>query len=139
VTTDADARPTIVSIEDEAMNRALLKAVLSRSGDVRLTEANLVEATDLRAGRDALERLGDQVDILLLDVRLPDGSGLDLAREIMQRSERPKVAIMSASVLPEERSAAIDAGCDAFLGKPYPPAELVKLLLGWLDEGSAAA
>jgi two-component system KDP operon response regulator KdpE len=69
------------------------------------------------------------VDILLLDVRLPDGSGLDLARELVANdAARPRIVILSASVLPAERAAAIEVGCDAFLGKPYRPADLLDLL-----------
>ena len=40
---------------------------------------------------------------------------------------------MSASVLPAERDAALATGCDAFLGKPFRPAELTELLTHWVD------
>ncbi|MGH2466068.1 MAG: response regulator, partial [Candidatus Limnocylindrales bacterium] len=72
-----------------------------------------------------------------LDIRLPDGSGLDLARDVakMASSERPKIVVMSASVLPTERAAALDAGGDVFMPKPFRPAELVELLDEWVGVG----
>jgi two-component system, OmpR family, KDP operon response regulator KdpE len=117
----------ILLVEDEAMNRTLMRAVLTRASDPRIRLADLVEAETLAEAR---EHLGaGAIDILLLDVRLPDGSGLDLARELVANEEtRPRIVILSASVLPAERAAAIEVGCDAFLGKPYRPADLLDLL-----------
>lgn len=117
----------ILLVEDEAMNRTLMRAVLTRASDPRIRLAELVEAETLAEARDHLA--SGAVDILLLDVRLPDGSGLDLARELVSNGEtRPRIVILSASVLPAERAAAIEVGCDAFLGKPYRPADLLDLL-----------
>jgi two-component system KDP operon response regulator KdpE len=117
----------ILLVEDEAMNRTLMRAVLTRASDPRIRLAELVEAETLADARHQLE--AGSVDILLLDVRLPDGSGLDLARELVAAgNERPRIVILSASVLPAERAAAIEVGCDAFLGKPYRPADLLDLL-----------
>jgi DNA-binding NarL/FixJ family response regulator len=74
-------------------------------------------------------------DVILMDVRLPDGSGLELARELNQRrtSDALRVIIMSASVLPEDRDAAAAAGCDAFVAKPFHPAELVETIQRLVD------
>lgn len=129
----AEARPggnplRILVVEDESMNRALLRAVLSRAADPRFKGATLLEADRLSTAREVMADGG--VDVILLDVRLPDGSGLDLARELaaMPADERPRIVILSASVLPMERAAAIEVGADAFLGKPYRPTELIELL-----------
>jgi two-component system KDP operon response regulator KdpE len=117
----------ILLVEDEAMNRTLMRAVLTRASDPRVRLAELVEAETLAEARASLA--GGDIDILLLDVRLPDGSGLDLARDLVANGEtRPRIVILSASVLPAERAAAIEVGCDAFLGKPYRPADLLDLL-----------
>jgi DNA-binding response OmpR family regulator len=67
-------------------------------------------------------------DVVLLDVRLPDGNGLDFLRELRLVDRSPRVVVMSASVLAIERDLAMDAGCDAFVGKPYMPAELTATL-----------
>ncbi|MEX2011795.1 MAG: response regulator [Chloroflexota bacterium] len=79
--------------------------------------------------------------VVLLDVRLPDGNGLALARELRTRppAQRPRVLILSASVLPHERDAALAAGADGFLGKPYRPPDLVAWLLQLIEAGSPTA
>jgi two-component system KDP operon response regulator KdpE len=63
-------------------------------------------------------------------MNLPDGNGLTLARELAtggMPAGRPKPAVVAvtASVLPQDRAAAIEAGCDGFLDKPYAAADLV--------------
>jgi len=120
-------------VEDELANRQLVRAVLARSKDIRLSEADVFEAVTVSAGRQAL--LERPLDLVILDVRLPDGSGLELARELNQRrtSDALRVIIMSASVLPEDRDAAAAAGCDAFVAKPFHPAELVETIQRLVD------
>ena len=125
-------RPTILHVEDEELNRALLRAVLARSSDPRLTGATIEEARTLARARELLR--DRDVDLVLMDVRLPDGSGLDLVREI--KADRPDlgVVVMSASVLPDEREHAIHSGCDAFLGKPYVAADLTAAIRRFLPD-----
>ena len=119
-------RARILVVEDEGMNRALLRATLARAPEP-LRGAELLEAETIAAARRFIRAGG--VDIVLLDIRLPDGSGLDLARELADMNgARPRIVILSASVMPEERANALTAGCDAFLPKPYRPADLVELV-----------
>ena len=128
-----DTAPIVLLVEDEAPNRALLKAVFARAADPRLRQATVIEAPDLATARSVVA--SRRVALVLLDVRLPDGNGLTLARELRDKpaAERPRVLILSASVLPGEREAALAAGVDRFLGKPYRPAELVDTVLELVD------
>lgn len=123
---DAGQTARILYVEDEELNRALLRAVLQRAPDLRLRSAALLEARTLAQARAILTER--EIDIVLLDVRLPDGSGLDLLREIKSRDPNLSVVVMSASVLPEEREEAMQAGSDAFVAKPYIPADLLATL-----------
>ncbi len=124
---DAAGRPVILYVEDEAPNRALLRAVVQRADDPTVRTSTLLEAPDLATARQLLS--SEPVDLVLLDVRLPDGNGLDLARDIRHGDDpRPEVIVMSASVLPSERDAALGTGARAFLAKPYAPADLIALL-----------
>lgn len=125
----SDGAMRVLLVEDEALNRALVRAIVARQvapGAVLLREAGTIG--------DARRILGEEpVDAVLLDVRLPDGSGLDLAAELLRGGDGgdapvPLIAILSASVLHEERVAAENSGADAFLGKPFVPTELVELL-----------
>jgi two-component system KDP operon response regulator KdpE len=123
---DQAATARILYVEDEELNRTLLRAVLKRAPDSRLRSATLLEARTLAQARAILTE--QPIDLVLLDVRLPDGSGLDLVREIKSRDPDLGVVVMSASVLPAERDEAIRAGCDAFVAKPYVPIELLVTL-----------
>ncbi len=118
----------ILLVEDEELNRMLVKAVLSRAGVDAVRNAELVDATTLNEARESVR--GGEFDLILLDLNLPDGNGLTLARELAAGDpspDRPKpvVVAVTASVLPQDQKAALDAGCDDFLDKPYAAADLV--------------
>lgn len=121
----------ILVVDDDPTNRQLVRAVLSRSAEPRVVGARLTEAETLAAAWARLR--DDRPDAVVLDIRLPDGTGLDIARHVaaMPADARPRVVIMSASVLAAQREAAIAAGCDAFLAKPFRPTELLEMLGGW--------
>ena len=122
---------TILLVEDEELNRTLVKAVLSRAEIAAVRQAEIVDASSLAMARG---RLADQdVDLILLDMNLPDGNGLTLARELVSGGApggrpKPVVVAVTASVLPQDRAAAIEAGCDGFLDKPYAAADLVAVV-----------
>jgi len=126
--------PRILLVEDEVANRALVSATLARARDERIVGARLIETDTLQSARAALA--ADSVDLVLLDVRLPDGSGLDLMDDIAVRPERerPLIVIMSASVLPHEQATFLAAGADRFLGKPCRPVDLIETIGGLLDQ-----
>jgi len=126
MTAEPGGRLRILSIEDEALNRALLRASLGKSDNHRLAGAELVEAVNLADARAALA--GAIYDLVLLDRRLPDGDGFDLARELNGAPDRPRILALTADAVPATRSAAIESGCDALLTKPYRPAELLSLI-----------
>ncbi len=63
-------------------------------------------------------------DAVLLDLTLPDGSGLTALREARQRKDRTPVLVLTARNRTEERIAGLDAGADDYLGKPFDLAEV---------------
>ena len=121
---------TILLVEDEELNRTLVKAVLARAAIAAVRDAEVLDATSLAAARRQLAE--EDVDLVLLDMNLPDGNGLTLARELasggIPARSRPSVIAVTASVLPQDRAAAIEAGCDGFLDKPYAAADLVAVV-----------
>lgn len=128
---ESDA-PLLLAVEDEPRNAALLEAILGRAG-YRLHIAGGVAAARrfLAAQRPAL---------VLLDRHLPDGDGLDLIPEIRTSDRLGDVPILlvSASVLPRDVQAAMDAGCDGFLAKPVRVKPLVDEVRRLLDAGETA-
>jgi two-component system KDP operon response regulator KdpE len=127
----------ILLVEDEDLNRTLVKAVLARAQIQAVRDAEVVDAGSLAAARQRLQ--DEDVDLVLLDMDLPDGNGLSLARELATDGpppgrQRPAVVAVTASVLPQDRDAAIAAGCDAFLDKPYAAADLVAVVADHLPK-----
>jgi CheY-like chemotaxis protein len=132
----ASIRRRILAVEDDPVNRALLRAVIERCHEPLVRDAELIEAPDVASAQAALA--ASPPDMVLLDVRLPDGNGLDLARSIRRErpGSRPWIIVLSASVLPAERADALAAGADDFLAKPYAAAALLERITRVLAEGS---
>ncbi|MEA2621607.1 MAG: two-component system, OmpR family, operon response regulator KdpE [Chloroflexota bacterium] len=126
-------------VEDDPTNRLLLRAVLGRAADPSVRGADVNEATTLQEARDVLAV--HRPDLIFLDIRLPDGNGLDLARELLAApAERhPCLLVMSASVLQADRDLVMASGCDAFVGKPYRPQELLDAIGGLLERAPAGS
>lgn len=117
----------LLAVDDDPVNRALLRAIVQRAPDPLVRNAVYREAASLAAARAALA--DEPADVLLLDIHLPDGLGLDLATELRPgRPRSPAVIALTASVLPADQQAALDAGCDAFLAKPYGASDLVAVI-----------
>lgn len=125
----------VLLVEDEEPNRALLRAVVARASGDRLRGVVLIEAADLATARHILATR--RVDLVLLDVRLPDGNGLTLIPSTgADGANAPAFVVLSASVLPSERATALASGAAGFLAKPYRPAELVDTVAAVLQLGT---
>lgn len=121
----------VLLVEDDELNQALVRAILARSDNPVLHGAQVVTAGNLAQARAALA--AGAIDIVLLDMGLPDGSGLDLAAELQRHGDQvPPAVIALSGAAAERREAALAAGCVAVLGKPYGAAELAALLLAHL-------
>ena len=105
----------VLLVEDEPAVRAQLTRLLGRSARISVLEA----VGTLAAAREACARL--RPDVLITDLRLPDGHGLTLIRET--RARLPETRIMVISVLADEASvvAAIRAGAGGYLLKDDLP------------------
>jgi two-component system KDP operon response regulator KdpE len=88
-------------------------------------EYRLVEATTSREG--LAQATGRSPDIILLDLGLPDGDGIDLARRIREWTSTP-IIVISARGKEQDKVAALDAGADDYLTKPFGTDELLARL-----------
>jgi CheY-like chemotaxis protein len=119
----------ILLVEDQALNRDLIHAIVSRTSQSRVRGAVITDARDLAQAKAALA--GADFDLILLDVQLPDGSGLELFTDLaaLHDRRRPAVIALTGGVLPHQRTAALEAGCDAILDKPFLGADLTSLIV----------
>ena len=113
-------RPVILVCDDELPLRELIKAALGDGFDC-------VEAEDAAQAEELLGRM--RVDAVVLDVMLPGKSGLELLAELRSQGGEPMpVIVVSAWQTDADRRAATDAGATAFVGKPFDPDELVRVV-----------
>lgn len=105
-----NAQQHVLVVDDEPDIRELLNLTLSRMGLQVTTAADLAEA------RHAL--LKSQFSFCLTDMRLPDGNGLDLVREISERSPELPVAVITAHGKIEDAVYALKIGAFDFVSKP---------------------
>ena len=109
------ALKTILVIDDEVQNRRLLRLTLEAEGyEVR-------EAATGRAGLEEIVRRAP--DLLVLDMGLPDLSGLDVLRQLREWSRVP-VLVLTVRAAEADKVGALDAGADDYLTKPFGSAEL---------------
>ena len=102
----------VLVVDDHDLNLKLLERLLEREGrEVRA-------ATSLAAAERALAE--EQPAMIVLDLNLPDGSGLDLTRKLKAEPRTASIPIVActAAVTPSDEDRALEAGCDAFVAKP---------------------
>jgi DNA-binding response OmpR family regulator len=104
----------ILLVEDDDRIVAALRPALHRHG---------ISTTRLARGRGAVEHLAG-VDVVLLDLGLPDVDGVDVCREIRAVSEVP-VIVVSARGEVDDRILGLHSGADDYVVKPYDIGELV--------------
>lgn len=106
--------PQILLLEDDAALSSDIALALKAAGRV-------VPCADLAAARQALS--AQHFDLLLLDVNLPDGSGLDLCREVRRTSSVP-ILFLTARDAEYDEVAGLEAGADDYIVKPFSLAVL---------------
>lgn len=106
----------ILVIEDEPDIRRILRAILE-TDHYRFIEAET-------AARGEIEARSHKPDLLLVDLGLPDGDGVDLIRRIRSWSPVP-IIVLSARTMEEQKIAALDAGADDYVTKPFSSPELL--------------
>ena len=107
---------TVLIVEDEQAIRRFVRAALEGEGH-RVHEADTLRRGLLEAGTR-------QPDLIVLDLGLPDGDGVDFVRDLRAWSGVP-VLVLSARVEEYDKVEALDAGADDYLVKPFGVAELL--------------
>jgi DNA-binding NtrC family response regulator len=109
----------VLVLDDEAGVRFVLERALSAAGLVPVPAASVAEAR-ARASEGPLAAA-------FLDIRLPDGSGLEVAAELSRLAHRPLVVVMTAQDTVEHAIEAMRRGADEYLVKPFALADVQQL------------
>jgi two-component system phosphate regulon response regulator OmpR len=119
--------PQVLVVDDDLEIRKLLARYMKEQG-FRVQLASRCSEVHERIATS-------QIDLIVLDVMLPDGSGLDLCRDL--RSKRSNVPIILLTALKEDvdRIIGLEIGADDYLGKPFNPRELVARIRAVLRRG----
>jgi two-component system KDP operon response regulator KdpE len=118
--------PHVLVAEDNTLVADAMRLLFEETGH-RVTTAGTI-ADVVRAATD------DPVDLLLLDLGLADGDGLDVLDQLRTRDALPRVSVaLTGRDEPEVIARCKDAGCREVLLKPVPVGELLKKSRAWLN------
>lgn len=114
-----NGKPCILCVDDEPANLKLLEAVLIPRG------YEVIKASD---GTEALTKIKEKhVDIVLLDVMMPDLNGFDVCRMIKEDERHRDIPVVMITALQskQDRIQSIDAGAEDFISKPFDQGEVL--------------
>jgi two-component system, cell cycle response regulator DivK len=108
----ADYPKRILIVEDHQLDGKLLKDILESHGYETLQTGDGLEAIDLAVAK--------RPDLILMDIQLPDISGLEVTRRLKgdERSRRIPIIAVTAFAMGWHEREALDSGCDAYVSKP---------------------
>jgi DNA-binding response OmpR family regulator len=124
--------PRILVCDDTPAKRYVLSSWLRRAG------YTVVETTTVAEALDVVRR--EQVDLAVLDVHLPDGSGLDITRTIKSDARTSSIPVIHVSAIAieiQDRVAGLDQGGDAYLIDPIEPDEMLSTVRALLRSSGA--
>lgn len=111
-----DKNETILVVEDDAQIRNFICYALKQEGFPYTTAGN---------AQNALSQLvSSRIDLMLLDLGLPDFDGMEVIKKVREWSEIP-IIVVSARDQDKEKAAALDSGADDYLTKPFSSTELM--------------
>lgn len=118
---------TILVVEDQADNRKILRDLLTNSG------FEVLEALDGAEGIRLAQ--SQQPDLILMDIQLPGIDGYEATRTIKDDknlNDIPIIVVTSYALSGDEKKA-YEAGCDAYVAKPYSPRQLLSMVKEFLS------
>lgn len=106
------SKGTILYVEDNPDNRNLIRRVLSADGYA------MIEASKAEQAIEKLEN--EKVDLILMDINMPDMDGYTLTAKIKKIEKFSKIPIIAvtANVMRGDREKSLEAGCDGYIQKP---------------------
>ena len=122
----------VLVVDDHELNLKLLQRVLELEG------MHVIPAASIRAAELALAQ--EVPALIVLDLQLPDGDGLDLARRLKRDPKTGSCAIVActAEAMRGDEERALAAGCDAYVSKPIDTRAFAALVSSMLHSSSRA-
>jgi two-component system cell cycle response regulator DivK len=119
-------RNRILVVEDNQLSSKLLKQLLTAHGYEVLESPEGLQALDL--ARD------EQPDLILMDIRLPDISGLEVTRLLKQDDRTKTIPIVAVTALasPDDEKKGLESGCDAYIPKPITLGNFLRTIESFL-------
>ena len=115
----------VVIAEDEQINYLFLKAVL------KPTRATVIWT---KTGRETINVcLSENVNIVLMDIKMPDLNGLEATIEIRKKKPELPIIAQTAYAMEEDEEASINAGCNDYISKPIRPDNLLTIMTNLLE------
>ena len=106
---------TILVADDEKEIRSLMRVYLEKDG---------YDVTEAENGAEVLKRLDESVDLMVLDIMMPQIDGIEVLKKVRKNNNIP-IIIVSAKSEGYERILGLDLGADDYMTKPFDPLELV--------------
>ncbi len=111
----------VLIVDDDQESRELLSEVLEANG------YSVGAVGNGAAARAALAQDGDYA-VVIADLRMPDGSGLELLRDLRRANFKQEIILMSSFLSGADRQRALDLGARAFLEKPFRLTEFLQVV-----------
>ena len=123
-------RKRILVVEDDRLSLIVLRQLLTAQG---------YEILQSSEGWDGISRArNEQPDLIVMDIKLPDISGLDATLLLKQDNQTRNIPIIAvtACVTPADKANALKSGCDAYIAKPVNMANLLRTVELFLPSSS---
>ena len=118
---------TLLVVEDDPASQHLIKEILEQ------TRARVIIAGD---GKEALRTIenGHSITLILLDLQLPDQSGLELTQRIKRSHPQMPIIAQTAYAMRQDKQRTLEAGCDDYLSKPLNAELMLKKIETFIEE-----
>ena len=117
---------TILIAEDEDSNFKYLEIALRKTG------VNILRAKN---GNEAIQLVKDhtEIDLILMDIKMPEKNGLEATREIKQMKNDIPIIALTAYAMANDKEMSLEAGCDDYISKPVRRNRIYSVLSNFLD------
>jgi CheY-like chemotaxis protein len=121
-------RYSILVVEDDLTSQEYLREIL------KPTKAHIDFSGTGEGGLNFYYQSKSKYSIILMDLRLPDISGIEVTRKIRQSDKRTPIIAQTAYAMGEDKDKCLKAGCNEFITKPFNPQSLIGIMNNWLKK-----